>query len=39
LPPESFGVPLWDGQVQPEQIDKLYKHWASWSGKAGDKLK
>jgi hypothetical protein len=39
LPPESFGVPLWDGQVQTKQIDKLYKRWVSWSGKAGDKLK
>jgi hypothetical protein len=37
LPPESLGVPLWDGQVQPEQIDKLYKRWVSWSG--DDKLK
>ena len=26
-----------DGQVQ--QIDKLYKRWVSWPGKAGDKLK
>jgi hypothetical protein len=39
LPPESLGVALWDGQVQPEQIDKLYKHWASRSGNADDKLK
>jgi len=25
-----YGVALWDGQVQPEQIDKLYKRWAGW---------
>jgi hypothetical protein len=25
-----YGVALWDGQVQPEQIDKLYKQWAGW---------
>ncbi|MCX5639039.1 MAG: PmoA family protein [Planctomycetota bacterium] len=25
-----YGVAVWDGQVQPEQIDKLYKRWAGW---------
>lgn len=25
-----YGVALWDGQVQPEQIDKLYNQWVSW---------
>lgn len=25
-----YGVAMWDGQVQPEQIDKLYKLWAGW---------
>jgi len=25
-----YGVALWDGQVQPEQIDKLYNRWVDW---------
>lgn len=35
----KYGVALWDGQVQTEQIDKLYVRWVDWIGKTGDKLK
>jgi len=30
-----YGVALWDGQVQTEQIDKLYVRWVDWIGKTG----
>jgi len=35
----KYGVALWDGQVQTEQIDKLYLRWVDWISKPSDELK